>query len=619
MATKFKGLRETQPLIDGWSGTILPDTDLQRENLDLLEKRRQDVVSSSNDVRRAFLIFGAFSLYLIITVGSTTHLQLLTGTVFKLPILSVEIPILGFFVVLPLLYMLAHFNLMGELNALSEDVQRLKQHLKDTGLPLLEKIPFGPARLLIQPDDCSAPRALINIVTSLAIVVLPPLILLLVQIRFLPYHSEPATWLHRIIIFMDICLVFFLWYPLKFAYIEKLQHKEKVGGKSPPDKSTMARRVGLQWFGLGLSGFLVIMVLPVSLVLATVPDGWLEERQIETFDWFGFGLKQIGPVPSDAEKAVQPGVEDREAPDLTYHGITPAKRTMLNWTYDWFEAPASWHWMRRNLIVANKDLVAMRPSDEVLFLLEDEKLEDVEERKKDVWEQGARGVDLRGRNLRYAVFSHSDMHMADMRGADLEGAIFFKTKLRYADLGDIFHAEIGRCANEPFWSFLFDRLVVGPFRTIEKIEDNQVILCRTNLRHATLKNVEAQHARFWKSDLSNADMRWMDLARADLNHANLRQVNLAGSMFKKAKLNDANLRGATFAGAMLHDVLLNDWARFNDAKMAGAKLDGEKQLQRQLTECQLTWSKVPDKEDEKEEAKNIVKIETSLCHQRFLQ
>ncbi|MGI9493139.1 MAG: pentapeptide repeat-containing protein [Geminicoccaceae bacterium] len=543
MAATLKGLNDPRESINLSPGPGAGDTDLKRENLDLLEKRRQDVVSSAGDVRRAFFVFGAFSLYLIITVSSTTHLQLLTGTVFKLPILSVDIPILGFYIALPLLYMLAHFNLMGELKALSEDVRRLKEHLAVSRLPLRERIPFGPARMLIQPDDGSAPRAMINIVTSLAIAVLPPLILLLVQIRFLPYHSEWATLLHRGIIAIDILLVLFLWYPLKFAFLESLK---LIGANRLPRRerwlaqSRAAWRAGWQWFELAFCWFVMLFVLVVSIVWVTVPDSSWEKFWLDEFEERGLDVTSIGNGLADTT--------GDGLPDWTYHGVTPAKRKMLASTFEWFEAPESWHWMRRNLIVSHKDLVAARPSDEVLFFLEGEELKEDEEREKDVWEQGSRGLDLRGRNLRYAVFSHSDLHKADLRGADLEGAVFFKTKLRFADLGDVRRAELGRCADDPLFE---DQLDDGPFRETKIIRGNKLVFCRTNLRHATLQDARMQHARLWDADLRKANLAWVHLQYANLGHADLRDATLEGAKLESANLGDVSASRANFKDAKL--------------------------------------------------------------------
>jgi hypothetical protein len=54
-------------------------------------------------------------------------------------------------------------------------------------------------------------HALSGLIMWLTAVVLPLMLLLWTQIRFLPYHSAGATWLHRLAVVIDALLIFFLW------------------------------------------------------------------------------------------------------------------------------------------------------------------------------------------------------------------------------------------------------------------------------------------------------------------------------------------------------------------------------------------------------------------------
>ncbi len=535
MAISQKGLSEVRT---EWQAGQLAEMRREREDQDLLEKLRKDVVSSATDVRRAFLIFGAFSIYLIITVGSTTHLQLLIGTVFELPLLSVNIPILGFYVILPLIYILAHFNLLGELNALADDVKRLKHHLDTSGQRLQAPIPFGPARTLIQPDGSGVPRGLIYLVTFFAVVIMPPLILLLIQIRFLPYHAEAATWLHRGLILLDICLVVVLWFALKRPDPESAeqlsdQHRPRREDWVPWAKN-MPAHLWMTYRRLSDSVICTLVFLPVlfvSLVLATVPNGFMEKAMTGSLGW-------LGTIEINGKERASSTIEaDESPPRRTYHGETPAQRKMFLWTYFLFEAPHSWRWMRRNLIVEHADLVPSRPSDQVLFSMVD--ASDL----KELWNQGSRGIDLRGRDLRYAVFSHSELHKADLRGANLEGAVLFKTKLPYADLGDIDVAKLQACASE------------DPDHSYYKTHLGTVV-CRTNLRFAVLQNTVMLDARLWEADLSGAFLKFSELQGADLDHVEFRNTKLQG-----VELSHQDTCRAIWAGAKFNDDKNTEYRR----------------------------------------------------------
>ncbi len=50
-----------------------------------------------------------------------------------------------------------------------------------------------------------------NRIASISLVIGPVLLLLLVEVQFLPFHSEGITWLHRIFVLVDIFLLWALW------------------------------------------------------------------------------------------------------------------------------------------------------------------------------------------------------------------------------------------------------------------------------------------------------------------------------------------------------------------------------------------------------------------------
>ena len=63
--------------------------------------------------------FTTFQLYLAIAFGSVTHRDLFLETPIKLPLLNVELSLVGFFVVAPLLLLIFHFYLFLQLLGLA--------------------------------------------------------------------------------------------------------------------------------------------------------------------------------------------------------------------------------------------------------------------------------------------------------------------------------------------------------------------------------------------------------------------------------------------------------------------------------------------------------------------
>ena len=79
------------------------------------QELEESLEESSGEVRRAFLWFGTFAAYFVTTVAATTHENLLRGTAVKLPLLNVDLPIVGFYVIAPALFLLLHFYLLFQL------------------------------------------------------------------------------------------------------------------------------------------------------------------------------------------------------------------------------------------------------------------------------------------------------------------------------------------------------------------------------------------------------------------------------------------------------------------------------------------------------------------------
>src|SRR6266478_5467773 len=63
--------------------------------------------------------FITFELYLTIAFGSVTHRDLFLETPIKLPLLNIDLPLVGFFVVAPAVLIVFHFYVFLQLLALT--------------------------------------------------------------------------------------------------------------------------------------------------------------------------------------------------------------------------------------------------------------------------------------------------------------------------------------------------------------------------------------------------------------------------------------------------------------------------------------------------------------------
>ena len=99
------------------------------------------------------------------------------------------------------------------------------------------------------------------------------------------------------------------------------------------------------------------------------------------------------------------------------------------WDWNWRGFQAVKNLLHRDLDLKDRTLVAESPSPELIaFYLQKGK------KAEEAWTKHAKGISLRGRDLRGANFSFSRLYNADLRGANLDYAIFTGAILNGAKL-----------------------------------------------------------------------------------------------------------------------------------------------------------------------------------------
>ncbi len=187
---------------------------------DELRKLQSSLNASSARFSHLWMSFLVFCTLLLITVGSVTHKHLFLELPLKLPVLNVELPLKGFFATIPSLLLAYHFYLLIQLHL-------LKFKLSSYDEKLQSGVGFASDRnsLLMELDDSIFIEAIargnsntpnIGTRTSSAIVywtavALPLLLLVEIQLIFLPYHSPTVSWVHRIAILLDTTVLYVLW------------------------------------------------------------------------------------------------------------------------------------------------------------------------------------------------------------------------------------------------------------------------------------------------------------------------------------------------------------------------------------------------------------------------
>jgi hypothetical protein len=107
---------------------------------------------------------------------------------------------------------------------------------------------------------------LLKLIALTTLVVFPVLVLLLLQIQFLPFHDVTITWAQRGALILDIMQLWLLRPPILADL--------SVDGAG---RSLILAR-GVRWFGFGFAGVASIAALWFAIVVATIPDEWQETK-----------------------------------------------------------------------------------------------------------------------------------------------------------------------------------------------------------------------------------------------------------------------------------------------------------------------------------------------------
>lgn len=540
------------------------------------QELEESLEEASGEVRRAFLWFGTFAAYFVTTVAATTHENLLRGTAVKLPLLNVDLPIVGFYFIAPTLFVLLHFYLLFQLYLMAGVA---RQMIATVGPRSARAVaPSFPVTQYLL-GGLGAFRPVFGVGIWIAVILLPVAALIFVQIRFLPYHASGATGFHTTLVVVDVLATALLWcLTIRGLGVAGagVEFGEDEAAPSPP-------RI-VPWLGYGGLAAFVVVALWFSLVVAVIPSGEAEPARTLA-SARGQAVDPCAPQPVVEAPATETAPPDAASgrfctslariqdypfsfsPPPAYPGA-PA-RHMLCLTYLLFEAPTTPLDMRRNLDVRGKTFATGEPSAERL----------------------GTGFDLRGRDLRFADFNGADLSMADMRGADLFGASLASARLAFADLGDVSEREFDLC--EGFTTY--DGQGRGFCRTVARSAN----LARADLQGARLRKIDLRDARLSEArasriDLVEADLSGADLAGADLSAAELRGARLEGTSLREVRATGADLtcalaRNADLSAADLSTVTAGR-ARLGRAKLSEARLVGTYLARADLTGAALAGS-----------------------------
>jgi uncharacterized protein YjbI with pentapeptide repeats len=488
-----------------------------------LSAPRDAVNQAANRSRGLWLGYIALVAYLFITVGAVTHRDLMLQSPVRLPVLNVDLPLVGFFAVAPLFFLINHFYLLLNLLGLSRRIQEFNAATEAAGLP--EKPEKTERRRLdtfvivqmlggTKEERQDLTGLMLRVIAWITLVIAPVTLLLFIQLQFLPHQSEALTWWHRIALLIDLILISIFWPAIR---------------KDGRPRFLLANPALLASFPIVL----------FSCLVATFP-GERADGGPKATDW-----KQEQDSVYWTVKAIVFG-SLVGPPDERWPGLPFLSRTLH--------------------LADNQALIDYDTFDKIRrrYTGDDRDLDPWDERQTP-W-QSQRTLSLRSRNLRGAVFDRSDLRNADFEATKLQGASLDNARLQGALLID---ARLQGAS-------LNGARLQGALLTDARLQGASLIGAR--LQGVPLDRARLQGAELIAAKLQGASLDGARLQGASLTRARLQGASLVGARLQGASLDGARLQGASLDGAWLQGASLNgaklQGTLLGNAKLQGAALDG---------------------------------------------
>ena len=539
-----------------------------------IEKLLEAVNGASAAARNGWLGYLALMAYLVVTLSGITHKELLLNTPTTLPLINVGIPLTGFFAFAPAALLAVHFGLLVQHRMLFDKIAQFNRRLSEDGAADVlrqrdvydEVHSYFFTQALLEKRASPLLAMALHLMIVATFILAPVLIFFYFQAKFLPYHSEATTWMHRIYLLVDVGILLSIG-----RYLRDVRGPVRapfIIGVLQPTLHYSRRAIADGWTG---AAALVARALPKALSPETLSSAWLGRRM-----WANPPRSEGGPP----FRRYKPVFRLTRYSDVVISLVVLVSIFVASVPYGLVDrimtSDLYWDWTETAPIYCNR-IVQKQPRTRDVFaptawLFVRPVIDEENSKQKDTtlscqianWLGGSRNLQFSDKDLdvrkgeaigtppvrdfRNADFSRSDLKQVDFRKADLRNALLDSTTLHGAQIreADLRDADLRNAK-----------------------------LQGADLRHANLTAAKLQRAKLRGASLQDAILSRAGLQRADLRHARLENAKLRGARLRGANLQGANLRGAKLQGA-----------RLQGADLRGAELQGANPPESQFTASQ---------------------------------
>jgi uncharacterized protein YjbI with pentapeptide repeats len=465
-----------------------------------------------------YLIFG---FYLATTIGNVTSRQLLVAESIRLPVLNIELPIVGFFFLAPILFVILHVYVLIQLVLLGRtaatyneavtyhfkikaDQDRLRQRLANT---LFAQMFAGSPR-----EREGLLGALLKGVAWVVMIIFPIILLLAFELKFLAFHSHALTWWHRALVALDLLALLLLWSSAANPQRDVDWHV------------ALETRSGVTY---------AVGVLAIACIVLTFPGEFI-------FGWVGFDTAR----PERPET-----VSYRDFARRSYCDKKTVLAVMWSPTLDRFNF-------------------------EGMSFVDHDRLQKLESNsKQSKASTGERTLDLSGRDLSCGNFRGVDLRRADLSNSKLIGAIFDNAKLQGAwlDHTDLTGASLAHANLSE--TDLSEALLHGA--DLDRAQITDALLDATQFQGANLFAAAFYGSSIMRTQFQGANLIDARLIGVFLNAVSLEGADLRGARLYAATLKHSQLEAATFDNAGLQAAIFQgsniEAASFKNARLQGVR------------------------------------------------
>jgi uncharacterized protein YjbI with pentapeptide repeats len=440
----------------------------------------------------------------------------------KLPTVNIDLPLVASAILLPLLFVVYHIFVLLQVVLLARTADAYNEAIEH-GVPEAPdrtRIRQRLANTLFAQLFAGSPREregvlgwLLRLMAWITLAIGPVLVLLLFQVKFLPYQSAAVTWSHRTLFAFDLLAVLLLW------------------------SAAVNVQRDIAWRALvrdKASATFAVVAIVVSVLPLTYPGephtAWINTLFYED-EYNGTDAAECR-LPK-AAAAILPLGFDRLAVSGTILIDTDRLARIEKAT-----AGQKPHRGERTRSLAGRNFNCA--------ILSGTDLRRVDLSGASLIGALLEGADLRGARLANSVLRKASMNRGELEDTDLAGAQLQRAQIRQSKL---------QRAN------------------LEGANLERADLSRSELTGASLANAHLPGSSLYDSDLEGADMTAANLSGANLQVANLFATRLSSAWLQATDLSDARLQGADLSLAKLSGARLVS-ARLQGAYLEGATIDG---------------------------------------------